>query len=471
MTNDPNINEQLRAALAAFETGPRQPSFDAVMEKLEKKKKRRAFWLFFTGLVAVGSLLYPLVIALSPQHHDRQAEYVRSADHIIPSETTLQDRQEQSERTKAPGPSASVSSPRSRPSAPASVSPPAAQVVTHNAAGSPAAASGGPLRAPASLSIPGHDPGDKLLSALQDDVPVYQSNGEIKKDSSWLYLNPKQVILSAKPTLDSLDPVIADVPGPGLNLRLKTRPSFSLLLGLSITPQLISYQHSKNRKYRYDYNTGAFSAVSYDLRENYPDLYLKNKKEQNRFYYTNALSLKLGLVFDNTWELWLSAGRQVLKYDEKFYLLASDTVTQAGPVYPSVRNGFVSFQSTDAAVHNAFNYLFGSMEVNRLFHLYHSLSLKPGLGFSVSRLVWASYGYVKAVDRYEFGDAESAYISKTLYTISASCGVIQPLGKRFQLRFSPGVFYSPASMFDKGYVIRQRPLGFQAELSLAFRVF
>jgi hypothetical protein len=53
--------------------------------------------------------------------------------------------------------------------------------------------------------------------------------------------------------------------------------------------------------------------------------------------------------------------------------------------------------------------------------------------------------------------------------LDVKAGVIYDLGKRFQFRMSPGIFYTPTSMLSKTYLIKQKAYGVEMECLVVFK--
>lgn len=242
-------------------------------------------------------------------------------------------------------------------------------------------------------------------------------------------------------------------------LALEYAPSLSatwkryrFLLGLHTDPQIIRFTLTENpdRDQKYDSLHG----------KDYVSSYLAQRKQFNKPFFSYGYGLKVGLEIDRKWEIWLGLGYQRYHYTEVMSsppMTGNATVTLA----PSV-------QSLDPASANVvYSYSAYSAEVRRTGQLNHWLRMNNGVGLRVTRL----YSQRVSVrnNGYYFSDLSFFNsLSEWGMVMEAKTGAIADLGRRFQLRLSPGIFYSPSSLFNKGYLIRQKPYGFQVEGMLVY---
>jgi len=463
MNTNYNIDDHLQNAMDNFEIQPRITSFDAVMKKLEKKRRRRFFMLFFFG--ACVGLLGFLVILNVPSRKvlTRDSEKHLPAKKIIVSKKEITEKQK---ILKKPATNEHVASFQKNNKTKQDKSDIAAnsqkKPVRKN---NPIPVAVTPLKNVMTVqsfqSLNSQAQTDKNGSLVSDSLN--------SKETPFVFLDQKLLSL---PQVDSVYeltfPAAITFPiefAQKPDSLPKNKKRFKFMIGLNVNPQLSSYQFSEN-KHRdaiYDNNTtgGTFSK-----------LYIENRKKQNSFKLNYAFGIKFGCSVDDKWELWLAAGIQRYTYSERLYALAlklSNTLVgpsginfNAAPPSSYYENGFKS----------SFTYVSYCLDFNKIIKPNPFLKLKFGLGLKANNLLMANYIYVKSPDVYYSNNYTGRdYLSLWMYTTNLNLGVIKDLSKRLQFRLSPGVFYSPSSMFSKNYVIKQKSFGLEVECLLVLKLF
>jgi hypothetical protein len=281
--------------------------------------------------------------------------------------------------------------------------------------------------------------------------PTDTMNVPLKNDS---VLEPVQMAHTL-----TLTPQIIQV----IDSQIPAKKRLRFLIGADFNPQYSSLLlvENKQRNARYDNSAnGSFSK-----------LYLQNRKDQNEFVLNYSYGLKFGLQLRDTWEVWLSGGIQRITYHEKlFYLSQTQSMTSVG----LTGNGYVwgpSSVESDKGFKNYFFYRSYGLDVARIIRPNPFLKLKLGFGLTASNLFSTSSIFVKSPNVYLQNNTPSKQnLSRWTYTTHANVGVIKDLTKRLQYRVSPGLYYTPTSMFSKDYVIKQHGIGFELECLLIYKL-
>jgi len=514
MAEDENINDHIRNMMAALEMEPKASSFDVIMKKMEKRKKRRFFFILFAGigllsgaLLLTGALRTEPLLAESPVASSLVAEPVEATKAKTPRVAQREATPSQPFKTQDTEP---LQTTADRIKAPKSFTHEAqvnAKHLVSTIASSKSSKSQRALAKPfvtepvgvvEAIQTTSKDHTDHTISKTNSvsenntkagstnaiTQPVTESpvaepveiveankqnstrtNDSSAKPASFIFLEPKPLHLCTAGSLtmdDSLIALLTELPGANLNELQKAKRSFSLLLAIGVTPQLGAGLFSAGKNY------SSSSSTLYDRRtDEFQSQYMAIKRKQNAFQPDYLYNFKLGFVFDNTWELWFSAGRQTIQYNEQIYSFATGAPILTAP---QVSNTAYSTGPETGGIKNTFNYWSYAIEVNRLIRPRRAFQLKLGAGFHVNNLSSSHYVYAVSDNKYSYS-AKNDPASETLYIADLNCGIIKPLGRRFQLRASPGIFCSLNSMFNSSYVISQRTCGFQMEVALAFRVF
>lgn len=448
-----NIDKHLKQSLEDYSVQPRITSFDAVLKKLEKRKKRRfLIWFLFPGIAILGGMLSLGSFHLfHPNNYPEQATRTSESTFIplktkasspkkntLPNKTNTQAISEairshrapkkettlvsSANKTKKQKREISVHLPMSTKNKMDSVVPPARVL----------------LKQPALFAD-----ADTLSELLPER------------------LEPMQLSLIAE--VSDPDPILS---GPELVLdvandsviSIKPKRKMKFLLGLDYTPQGSSYHYAKNRGYDDD---GA---------QAFPELYRKNKKSQAGFDYNHSFGIKAGLLIKEKWELLFGFGYQRYAYKEIPYQLGGTGNTQSlgsgnvGTAALSNANTVTDFHE------NKFSYFYYSCDASTYFKTKRFMKVKAGAGLQINQLHAVNTLFVAEPNKYSVANKEHAPASKWMCNINVTMGFIQDLGNRAQFHLCPGFFYSPNSMFNHEYVIKQKAFGFNLECLLLFKL-
>lgn len=477
MEDNYNIDEQLKRLMEGLEAQPDIRSFDAVIRKLEKKKKRRGLIVFLLAGVAVlsGSLAFlfianssagsvqPISASVPALSNTASASAKQARANASPSPGAAALRQEKTagqtiaERTIQPVTSeAETKKPEGRKESSSLPYGETAPGMTTSAKGTPEPGlAGKPAGADATAQTPVPD---VPAPAIKKGVAVTGLDSAI---ATPVLLSMIPTVLSAD-TVPSLRAAAVDPPlqQPG------TKKKINLYLGMDLVPQYSSYVFFKNKKRNpeYEQNGPLFS-----------ELYLKGRWKQEKPRANYAFGIKLNLVVDDVYDLSFGFGLQSYKYAEKLYnYTSSQGNTGVSNIGYGKPDPLVPITNQDNGFANRFSYLYYSLEAGRKLTLTRWSKCYPALGLRVEQLRYAEYTFAQSEDVYYYSIArtgESGSLAQAIYTARFKMGFVQDLGRRFRLKLSPAVFYSMSSMFKRDYVIKQKPYGAEVEVSLLFRLF
>jgi hypothetical protein len=244
----------------------------------------------------------------------------------------------------------------------------------------------------------------------------------------------------------------ADVPETaGAAHTMPGKKNFDWYVGLGFNPQASNYQISKNAN-RHNMYDGQYW-------NNYSDLYVNNLKNQSKVYSYNT-SVKAGFVYKNKWMVQAAAGYQSFKYVGK-----GNNSAFAGSV-----NEPVSFANNAPLASNSYKYMNFSVEASRLFE-FKNVGLKTGISFSASRLLSANTVIAEGQNMFSFKKQHrGAPLSKWMYAPGIHVGLVKNFSDRVQMQASPNVYYNINSIFNRNYVVTQKPYGVGLDLSLMIRI-
>lgn len=516
MENNVRTDEQLRNVLQEFEVLPDETSFDAILEKMRRKKKRRAFILFFTtgaiALTALAICLFSYSLVSSPSQANQGKEAIVSTS--VTTSDSLNHNTSQNNETAlnqqvattlgtssnihagtdkeatgtlstttpdhANGRTSQVNEAAQKPTAsplltkhkarvmpehvqthptgmdqPGGASPEKRSIATTGNKGGQANRSGNKTAGQTQRS--GQDTG--TLPAKTEDERMLSSDKTLKGFSG-RQADPMPLMHAAWPS-DTIFPEITTgiTQASSLSFVPTTfhKKNISFFLGFHVNPQLNHFVFSGNPNADPLYNSGG---------SNFSSLYLDAKQRQRGYNLQVPFGIKAGIRLNNSYEFLVGFGLQSFK--EKEYLYATGPATVTPPpttlplAYSSGGYGSVPFI-------NVFRYYGYSLEASRFFHSLHFLQFKLGIGLYANQLRKADYVYAEAPYLYKQASGREA-VSSWLFTGKIKGGIILNGNKRFQVHVSPGVFYSPTSIFKKGYAIRQKPYGFDLECLFLFRL-
>lgn len=516
MENNFRTDEQLKNLLQEFEVVPDDKSFDTILEKMRRKKKRRVFILFFTtGLIALTALAVSLFSYLpisSPSQANQGKEGMVSTSATL-SDTINHNSSQNNEAVLNEQPATTL------PASSANHAGPGKEAISLNAIAAPDHRTDHKPQAhetvsgkQASATLPANSSQSRMPEHIQADPTGINKHiisnkahsiaatvtkgqqqaqrsgnkitGQVKRSDRETEVLPSKtnteaVLQATDPNNSSasrqVDQMILmqaawpfDTLFPEITTGITQASSFSLVptsaheknisffLGFTINPQLNRFSFSANPNADPLYNSGG---------SDFSSLYLGAKQRQRNYNLQVPFGIKAGMRLNNSYEFMVGFGLQSFKEKEYLYATGSATVTppQTGLPLAFVPGGPV-------AVTNVFRYYGYSLEASRIFHSQHFLQFKLGIGLCANQFRKADYVYVEAPYLYKQASGREA-VSSWLFTGKVKGGIILNGNKRFQVHVSPGVFYSPTSIFKKGYAIRQKPFGFDLECLFLFRLW
>ena len=458
MKSDFNIEDHLKQSVDGFEVQPRIGSFDAVMDKLARKKRRRIFLMlcFGLGMLFLGSM--PFILSKD------ESSTVTEKAVITPQDQSLQ--------------------PESK--SPTSASPSGKEIASmHKAKESTSSL---PV---ATSSASSGTPRTSLQNKMPKNERVYKGNTgtgntisdnihETASTASATVSEPPaveatQLSVDVKETADSTHvtdtvAMIRDTTStralgnsntikPDSQATVKKNRRF--MIGIHANPQYGSVWIRENK------NRDAYYDTAYPAR--FAESYVKNRKEKNSFNVNYAIGIKLGYQLNTQWEVWINGGLQHIVYYEDLYTNY--------PGLTSNVNGFATTagnnaRETQKGYKNEFYYRTLGLNLSRTYTPNPFLMLKLDLGLTANNLFLSRTSFFPLPNTY-FGDYKSteSQISLWTYNISLKLGVAKAITKRIHYRVSPGLYLSPASMFNKNYIIHQNSYGLELEGALIFSVF
>jgi cytoskeletal protein RodZ len=489
MENKFDTDEQLRNSLRDFEAIPDSRSFDAILEKMHQKKKRRFFMIFFwTGLIALSGIAIPLALhvyntekpsALTMNDTHTASSSQHTAASPSPPVSTMQTHPQ----THQASPSSLVNSSGSEatsPEAKAGATMPDNKQTNINASVNQIS-----LTKQRSEKTSDEEKDKQNVSAAGNRPETTDKNNPeinaVEKADLFQTNTPKAnqdietVTVSVHPAEAMYMPIIqaplpvdsiqADVTAslnegsyPALFLAPEKKNTFSFYLGVQASPQLNSFAFSKNPNSDPAYHTPG---------TNFSDFYLDKKKGQSQFNFSVPFGIKAGVQINNTYEVFAGIGYQAFTEKEKLYAISPSTVTSIvdpGIAYNSAADFSVPYK-------NHFRYMSYSLEANRIFQTGKAIGFKLGLGLYGNQLINSTYVFALSPNTYAQTFRGREKLSPWTLTTKVKAGIIFNPNRRFQFHISPGFFYSPTSVFKKDYVIRQKPYGFDVECMMLFRLF
>ena len=243
-----------------------------------------------------------------------------------------------------------------------------------------------------------------------------------------------------------------------------TNPKKSLrfLIGIDFDPQLNSYLLTKNRN-----NDGRFVMNS---SESFSKAYLENKKRQNTIRYNYNAGIRAGFVIHEKWEILLGFGFQRFKEKEKIY----DLVNNVGPFSNSTPQSFTAGNISGTQIGNTYantlRYIYYSLEASKYFSWKKFTKMKMGVGMHANNIRSSNMVIVENADAYSYLSTRSTPLNEWMYSVNLKLGFIHDLSNKIQFQFCPGIFSGINSVFNKTYVIDQRVYGFNLECLLIFKI-
>lgn len=470
MENNFNIDEHIRQSLQDFEVSPGSRSFDAILQKMNQKKKRRGFFiLFWTGLVAIAGVAASLLwLAFGNQKTEltqpRETATVTKISSDTEAHTNKQISSAIQDSTGIAGQLENTSIKNSNQVASKQAStnahaifPKETKSAKHTTSfSSPVNHSVSLYNAPKPLiTLPKQQNSNPLNSVTEQSNTLPLANMKSLPETFLMAsINPSI-------TYDSIQTGISEQIHSALFqdslFKPKKAKQIWFNLGIMVSPQLNSFAYSKNPQRDPSYNTN----------DDFSSFYLKTKRKQSNPDFAIPFGIKLGVTFYNKYEVFAGFGFQTFKEKEKFYSNSSSTITPS----PLSNNLYAFNMDAGSSYTNVFRYYSYSIEANRICKTTGSFKFKIGIGLNVNQTLKSNYGFVKSPNIYYSDHLAHTQLSSFLLTAKLKAGIIINGDKRFQIHLSPEVFYSPTSVFKNDYVIRQKPYGFNLECLFLFRLF
>ena len=437
MKQNKQIDEHVSRLLKEHEARPALSSFDAVLARLQKKRRKRLLWIFFTGLGLSGSIFLAYYSVTAGKNISSEKTITVQYDRPTTGQPDVIALQKTIAETHAVNDQqASLKETLSKTGGEKNK---AQSSVPGNARTSQI------IPSPAALSatfekqtapVPGSE---QLFNAIPEKNNPVNERQNIQNASAdgIVYLNAvTPVFISASPEIDAYKPLALR---PLLNdsLNKKGKRPYKLYLGISINPQIANYSVHKNP---------AFSSSAYNA-------YLRSKKEQAKFRFTYGFGLRFGLVYKDKWEFLAGFGYQQYNYYEK-----SPPFSTIGAIplntYPYNTNnplipGKDGFKTT-------LNYSSYNLDAAKIITFKSLIKIKAGAGLQVNRLFGTGFNTANA--------------SITVLTPHIKAGAIYDITKKLQLQLCPDLYYSAGSVLNKNNAVRQNSYGIGLEGSLLFKI-
>jgi hypothetical protein len=447
MENEEYINRHLKSSLEEFSVQPRISSFDEVLQKMKKEKKRRFFiWFLLPGLVLTGAMALLMV----PRTLSHGTASISINEPVVKERTA---KEKLFNKTK-PAKHELISSNKNL-----------------------------KTTSPADLnnSYTNLSTGRDKAKHLKNDLPIKEENNQQNNSEIVPVITQAQIpdlLAENNDTIkvtdllpEHLDMIAMSLPfselqEPALTLTQPEQISnknsddkknqdqrIKFMIGLAFDPQLTSFHLTKNKNF--DPTYGSF-----------PEAYLKSRKEQTTFKYNYAFGLKAGVSIRNKYEILIGFGFQRFKYSEK---IGPEAVLLSN----NSQNTGYSTQNIPGIYLNIFRYNYYEIEGGQYFKLWRFTTFKAGFGLQALNLRIKSSIYSitpQGYGGYNNDALNTENTNKWLYMLNFKLGFAQDITKRIQFRVCPSVFYSASSMFGKKYIIGQRPFGATLECLLLFRL-
>lgn len=194
-------------------------------------------------------------------------------------------------------------------------------------------------------------------------------------------------------------------------------------------------------------------------------LYAESKNKQNKWRYNFGFALKFGQNIKNKWEWFVGLGYQLYKDKEQVfdYPFGLGSISYSFPV--------VQKAEADAtqAYTNKFRYIFVCLEAGRILKVGKFSKIKPALAIHNNISVLSQTLLYSSYTHY-FSDNNNKAISKYVCIPHFKCMFINDISRRVCMQVGPSVFYGINSAFGSHYYINQRNYGVAFECQLLFKL-
>ncbi|WP_317896556.1 hypothetical protein [Aurantibacillus circumpalustris] len=459
MEDNEHIHKHLKDSMNEFLVQPKLNSFDAIIEKLEKKRRRIFLIFFYPGalLFTLGTLFFlndfdiSKTSLLTQKNTDNEIKNGPLSKNLN-AKSLIKNKPESNLKptptisnkkiAKAPTQSVLLENKNTSSEKSSSISQKDQEVVSASEVNNKL------------IHEVAKETSQENLSQVILDEKTFVEADKLQAMSAYLPAIERPLIIQDKLVEDNF--VVTN------NDTLKKKKHLKILIGLAFNPQLGTYHFQTNKN----------SAIG----ELYSEAYLNNKKKQNSFKFNYAWGLKAGVLIKDKWEILLGFGLQRYNQEEKI-----EPLLPTGPV-PTVSGPkqFDSFNLYSAAAVktgetylNKYNYLDFSLEASKIFDYKSILKIKLGTGFHLQHLAFRKSSSMIIIDspsQFYYTNGFNSSINNWQYTINLKAGVIEDLTKKIQVQLCPNFFYSPSSMFNDEYAIKQKSYGFGLEASLLFKI-
>ena len=442
-----NIDIFIKRSLESIESEPAIPSFEATMKKLDAGKKKRGGFLFlwwFTGFIIVGAIGFSIFSSANTQ---QQVTLTRAPDRKVKPVTSMEKE-------------------RSNDVVKKSANEPTVKAGMSNFSKESKASSARPVSLTDKKEIQRKSEEKyyaTITKELSDadtsvDIPITES-----ENADFVYLDLIKTLFStdvADPGLKNANVKLISDTLPSTPKETKPDRAFVWYVGPELNPQQMKYSVHKNdhRDSKYDGNASKSLA----------DFYTDMRNKDNRAVSAWSTSVKGGFVYKRKWVVEASLGYQQYHYSEQEFKLDSSftpsIITSLSPTSAST-----SYSVKTTSYKSVFRYLDYSVGGSYMI-TNPSYKLKIGLFFTGSNLVSANTVIVENHSSSTYRKTKAAPVSKWIYGSSLHLNYVEQINPRIQLYFGPNVFYRFNSMFNKNYLITQKPYGCGANLGVLFRL-
>jgi hypothetical protein len=444
MAQQNEIDLRLKELFASYRVTPGPASFGVVLEKLEKKRRKRLIWLLLpVGLFITAFLFYWQYTDQTATLKDTISFTTKKYPHQRSSEAT-------NERT-VPG-FKSVASRKGR-------------------SGQNSEAVKGQQKPP----LPKGDSGRSQLNAPEKDLPGIRSAGSSDDaQSPDLIAQNKNEIPEGYSEQILPDFLAGNYPGlpflikdPELkNIAVEERAQLPVRTKRTVSP-FISVNFAPTYVRHQVYTPHQGSIPGYD----------PGRMKDERAFSFNA-SAKAGATLNGKWEFFVGMGYQMLSSREKVpvksapqFLYNSVAPNQPSSVatYHDMKKEFEETQPGEYYL-DRFSHVIMSAGLGRYKTLGNMTRIRLGMELNAGYLVKASSLINIGLGEYGYNRSTGNKLYKKFYSgIKLNAGWVEQLSPSLELQVIPGVFYSFTSVFSKYYLFRDKPFGAECNLSLVYR--
>lgn len=459
MKQNKQIDEHVSQLLKAHEATPALSSFDAVLARLQRKRRKRFFWIFFTGLGLCGSIYMAYYQVTQDKNAFaektvalQQAAAVKEELATLPKAGTKKQPVKNPEAVQKNLPALSQPAGNDSPAndqkrslketilktgkekTKAQEPVPGNDHALQSLPSAPAAANTTFEKQPAVITVK-EQPVNS--TPVKNDPVNNDQNLQSTLADETIHLNPvTPVFLFDSKETEAFNPLPLQ-PLANDSLNRKNKRPYKLYLGISFNPQIANYFAHKN--------PGLSSSAT--------KLYLQSKKDQAKFRFTYGFGLRFGLVYKDKWEFLAGFGYQQYNYYEKSPPFSTIGINTG--------NGY-NYNTHDPSIPDkdgfktTLNYSSYSLDAARIIRLRSLIKINAGAGLQFNRLFESNYNTNNA--------------RRNVLTPHIKAGLIYDIAKNIQLQLCPDLYCSASSILNKNSVIRQNSYGIGLEGLLLFKI-